>query len=394
MRVLVSLTILYLGVVLAFPSTVVDSRDRSQSLSPPPLSPSKFIHELNYRDQHLNHNQLAAIGSNFDSREECNYQGSGPSSHWPSGSPPTYIPEQFANPRRHSRIETYPFGDASPLPKLGDPLIPSPPRQYDRVGMSLYQALPHNSSVKRYHLIGDVHGQNIEFQKLMVELKYNKNVDQLILVGDLIHKGSYSIEVLDFAIANKALCVRGNHEDYLFSIVAEQKLGKYSRKWRDTLFQLIKELKDHHWAYLRSCPLVLQLPKEFGNIAVVHAGIDMNQALERQDPDVAMYTPILTPNPNGGPPERTEPSWFDIYNARQEERRMHKTWSSAESRRSPPMTVVYGHDELLGLQLHPFTKGLDSACYRGGSLTALTLPGQKITSVKCKPSESMSIRKS
>ena len=56
---------------------------------------------------------------------------------------------------------------------------------------------------------------------------------------------------------------------------------------------------------------------------------------------------------------------------------------SIESTRT---TVIYGHDAKRGLQVHKYTKGLDSACVRGGKLTALVISAggaQEIFQVDC-----------
>lgn len=53
----------------------------------------------------------------------------------------------------------------------------------------------------------------------------------------------------------------------------------------------------------------------------------------------------------------------------------------------PPSVVVYGHDSPRGLNLHRWSKGLDSGCVRGGQLTALVVDawGQAyVVQVKCK----------
>ena len=52
-----------------------------------------------------------------------------------------------------------------------------------------------------------------------------------------------------------------------------------------------------------------------------------------------------------------------------------------------PQVVVYGHDSKQGLQLHRWSKGLDSACVAGGKLTAMVLNAKgetHIVQVGCK----------
>lgn len=53
-------------------------------------------------------------------------------------------------------------------------------------------------------------------------------------------------------------------------------------------------------------------------------------------------------------------------------------------------TVIYGHDSHQGLQLHQYSKGLDTGCVKGGKLTALVIDNAvsaadpKVVSVQCK----------
>lgn len=59
----------------------------------------------------------------------------------------------------------------------------------------------------------------------------------------------------------------------------------------------------------------------------------------------------------------------------------------AKWRKQRPAVVVYGHDSKRGLNLHKWSKGLDSGCVSGGRLTALIVNAwgeQEIVSVGCK----------
>ncbi len=50
-------------------------------------------------------------------------------------------------------------------------------------------------------------------------------------------------------------------------------------------------------------------------------------------------------------------------------------WNAAQERLPPDLrtTVIYGHDARRGLNLQPYTKGLDTGCVKGGPLTALVI---------------------
>ena len=39
------------------------------------------------------------------------------------------------------------------------------------------------------------------------------------------------------------------------------------------------------------------------------------------------------------------------------------------------MTVIYGHDSKRGLQIEPYSIGIDTGCVKGGHLTAVIIEG-------------------
>ncbi|KAF1344574.1 Metallo-dependent phosphatase-like protein [Delphinella strobiligena] len=58
-------------------------------------------------------------------------------------------------------------------------------------------------------------------------------------------------------------------------------------------------------------------------------------------------------------------SWLDRFFGRRS--------SLVKLKLDPPSVVIYGHDSPRGLNLHRWSKGLDSGCVKGGQLTALVL---------------------
>ena len=53
------------------------------------------------------------------------------------------------------------------------------------------------------YVIGDVHGCYDELQMLIKKIKFNKNKDSLIFLGDLVNRGRDSLKVLNFCINNR-----------------------------------------------------------------------------------------------------------------------------------------------------------------------------------------------
>jgi len=62
---------------------------------------------------------------------------------------------------------------------------------------------------EQVYIIGDIHGC---FETLKALIKQLPDNARIILVGDLIDRGLYSKEVIQYVIDNNIECVRGNHE--------------------------------------------------------------------------------------------------------------------------------------------------------------------------------------
>lgn len=252
---------------------------------------------------------------------------------------------------------------------------------------------------ERLLLIGDIHGMYKELQQLLDKVSFKPNKDKIVFLGDMITKGPDSLKVLDFAIENKAYCVRGNHEDEIFGMYADHFNIKEPKTFvphasKTTLIQgatptaddaeatvgpnpasfksskkqdkkLVRKLKPRHVEYLQSCPAILQLGKvsKRGIEAVaVHAGLLWNEHdLEKQPiEDVLRLRSIVPPDYTTGSedPDAGEP-WFNRWNDEQVTRPKNERFE-----------VFYGHDASKGLQLRRYSKGLDTKCQRGGKLSA------------------------
>ncbi len=93
----------------------------------------------------------------------------------------------------------------------------------------------------KYDIIGDIHGQVIELEKLLGKLEYIK-VDgiwrhesrKVIFLGDFIDRGEHQCEVIDLVRPmidqGHALCVMGNHEYNAIAYATKDAEGRFLRK--------------------------------------------------------------------------------------------------------------------------------------------------------------------
>lgn len=249
---------------------------------------------------------------------------------------------------------------------------------------------PSHKHGNRLILIGDIHGKLDEFQELIEKVHFNPKKDHLVLLGDMVAKGPDSVGVLDYAMAFNASCVRGNHEDnvlHAYASLHKLPTPKISPPPQGILDDIVantplktlkssdldvaKKLEPRHIKYLGSCPAIISLGRVgFHNTqaVAVHAGLQWNiDTLEAQDPETVFTIRSLVPpdykvaheKPDGKP-------WSTVWSQKQDKRK-----------KNDRMSVYYGHDARLGLNVREYSAGLDTGCYKGGKLTAMIISENK-----------------
>lgn len=199
---------------------------------------------------------------------------------------------------------------------------------------------------QRIIFIGDVHGCFEELKLLLKKVKFQEGEDRLIFLGDLINKGPYSKEVVEFVRSGKHECLMGNHElGFLRSLEDEAFFKKGFKKFYEDLG---KE-RDEVIEWINNLPLYI----EEDDFLCVHGGLVPGIPLNKQKPRV--MTRIRT---WGGDEDELNdpdnPPWHSLYHGKK--------------------TVIYGHWAMQGYHKTKNTICLDSGCVWGGSLTGLIWP--------------------
>lgn len=262
------------------------------------------------------------------------------------------------------------------------------------------------------YAIGDIQGCFDSFRRLLDLIRFDAARDRLWLVGDLVNRGSHSLETLRFVkgLGDAAITVLGNHDLHLV-MLAEG----YSKKHDDDTLDAILAAPDREalLAWLRHRPLMYV---ENG-FALVHAGLlpqwtvaqarklagEVEAALRADN-----YREFLA-NMWGSQPS----SWRDdlsgwprlrvIVNAMTRMRFCSAAgvmelkskgevadapagflpWFAVPNRRSADHVLVTGHWSALGLRIEPNLLALDSGCLWGRHLTAVGLPEREVFQVDC-----------
>lgn len=264
------------------------------------------------------------------------------------------------------------------------------------------------------YAIGDIQGCYHAFQALLARIGFNQDKDQLWLVGDLINRGSGTLEVLRWCYAhqNSLRIVLGNHDLHAL-VVAE---GIVSAHKGDTLDALMAaEDRDVLLNWLRHQPLIYQ---EAGYL-MVHAGLlpqwtaeqamtyaaEVESALRGKD-----YLHFLT-HMYGNLPSRWDSDLTGIDRLRvitnaatrlricTAEGEMefkfkgelhdipsgYMPWFDVPTRATKDVQVIFGHWSALGLQQRANVFALDTGCLWGGKLTAMDLNTKAIVQVDSHP---------
>ena len=265
------------------------------------------------------------------------------------------------------------------------------------------------------YAIGDIQGCYHAFTALLTRLNFNKDVDNLWLVGDIINRGTGSLEVLRWCYAHQKSCklVLGNHDLHALAVAHHIKPAHKN----DTL-QALMHAPDRvellNW--LRSQPLMIR-HKDCNNVShvMVHAGLlpqwDVNDAisysLEVENALQGSHYLDFLANMYGNFPNLWHKNLIGMDRLRVITNAMtrmrvctdigeiafdfkgepanapagYTPWFKVPNRQSQTTHIICGHWSALGLMSANNVTSLDTGCLWGGQLTAMCLETSIITQV-------------
>lgn len=262
------------------------------------------------------------------------------------------------------------------------------------------------------YAIGDIQGCFAELRRLLEKIRFDRTIDRLWLVGDLVNRGPQSLEVMRFVrdLGDAAITVLGNHDLHLL-MLAE---GHSKLRDDDTLEAILAAAdRETLLSWLRRQPLV----HAEGDFVMVHAGLLPQWSVARA---VALAGEVegalraksfrkFLAHIWGSEPR----SWHDslagwdrlrvIVNAMTRMRfctaagvmefRSKGTlasappgflpWFEVPGRMSSDHVLITGHWSALGLKLTGNLLALDSGCFWGGHLSAVRLEDRAVFQVEC-----------
>lgn len=265
------------------------------------------------------------------------------------------------------------------------------------------------------YAIGDVQGCFIALQKLLKHIQFDPTRDQLWFTGDLVNRGSHSLEVLRFVkgLGNNQKTVLGNHDLHLLACAYQQHPG-----WKEDTFTDILTAPDREELidWLRHQAL-FHYDKNL-DYALVHAGLApswdtqkalaLSQEIETvlQGSEIADFLGKMygdqpdtwSDSLSGWDRLRAITNYFTRVRFCYPDGRLELSdkgpanspqshllpWFRLPDRINEDQRIIFGHWAALGGITHtPKVYSLDTGCVWGFKLTAMRLEDEKRFGVSC-----------
>jgi serine/threonine protein phosphatase 1 len=212
---------------------------------------------------------------------------------------------------------------------------------------------------RRHIILGDVHGCGDEMFELLERLKFDRDRDVLISVGDIIDRGHRIRETVEFLFSlPEFYLVRGNHEEKLLRCLEGRKVHA-GGGLRATLAAYGNRFPSSLRKRLASLPLILRTPSGY----VVHAGFDPEKTPEEQTEEDCLYMRY-----HGG--------------QNHQDARNGRLWYTLWPEEGP--RVFFGHIPDLDGPCTPNLVSLDGGCVFGGELKAYDSRDGRVHSVQAR----------
>ena len=127
-------------------------------------------------------------------------------------------------------------------------------------------------SLEAYWVIGDVHGCMFTLEALMKQLPKDTIP---IFVGDLVDRGKYSKNVMEFVLENQYLVVEGNHEFLMYNYIRDAVFRNIESVWLQGPYGGLATIKSYGNDYdviMRHIQFIEEMPKyiEIENYFITH----------------------------------------------------------------------------------------------------------------------------
>lgn len=124
----------------------------------------------------------------------------------------------------------------------------------------------------RDFVVGDIRGNFPILRALLLQVKFNESKDRLFTTGNMINRGPYSKECIEFLDTRWFFPVRGNYEQLIIEFQAgkhkAEDLEKVGGKW---FLDLTPEQRIMYARCFDTLPYAIDIESDLGLIGIVHA---------------------------------------------------------------------------------------------------------------------------
>lgn len=127
--------------------------------------------------------------------------------------------------------------------------------------------IPKNESGSDF-VVGDLHGCYDKLMDKLNDIRFNKDVDRLFCVGDLIDRGSQNVECVELLLEPWFYSCMGNHEKMMIEndmYVWYMNGGSWFEQESKTMQRFIRKLT------MDKCPVAMEVEGDGFNFGIVHA---------------------------------------------------------------------------------------------------------------------------
>lgn len=222
---------------------------------------------------------------------------------------------------------------------------------------------------KRLVVVGDVHGCLEELQDLLEKCEYQAEGTKVLLLGDLVNKGPFSAEVVQFARQHQMWCIRGNHDDAALCYALQ-----LLPVTRPEYLTYLGKLSDDDIEWMKELPYTITIPS--WKSVFVHAGLLPDLPLEEQ---TNTHMTTLRNVFNASESEDNSDAVFPWSGTSRPD--IGEPWINQWKGGVHGYHAFFGHDAKRMLQVTEFATGLDTGCAYGKKLSAMILPDRQFIQV-------------
>lgn len=123
--------------------------------------------------------------------------------------------------------------------------------------------------------VGDIHGCFTDLQAALAVVGFNREVDRLFSVGDLVDRGPECEQVCDWLAKPWFHAVRGNHDDFAIRYVRNGEIDPqhYIRNGGGWFLALPTDQQQEIAVQLQELPFGISVETKNGLVGIVHADI-------------------------------------------------------------------------------------------------------------------------